>query len=264
MNADDSKEGPVASNADAPKNGTEPAKYNPKVSTWGVFERPDDISKAYGGGKNIPMGGVKAQITEEQRKKDEKVKQLLAEYRKGLGIDLEKEETHREDIDRALLQFQKLQESAATNEAIRVLESVTKFTSPTSKRGGEVYLNLGMALEAVGRSADAKKIYTSVKRSPFPQHSSRARQLLFGFEAIKTLERREAINGENGLRTMKFKLPDLAANNPKRYDLTFSEAYTPEQREALRKKRAEAEKKQGTAVLVGLAGLILVWVVTHH
>lgn len=29
------------------------AAYKPKVSTWGVFPRPQDISKAYGGGRTI-------------------------------------------------------------------------------------------------------------------------------------------------------------------------------------------------------------------
>ena len=30
--------------------------YSPKVSTWGVFERPANISKAYGGGRTIRAG----------------------------------------------------------------------------------------------------------------------------------------------------------------------------------------------------------------
>lgn len=30
--------------------------YNPKVATWGVFERPANISEAYGGGRTIEAG----------------------------------------------------------------------------------------------------------------------------------------------------------------------------------------------------------------
>ena len=30
--------------------------YSPKVSTWGVFERPANISEAYGGGRTIRAG----------------------------------------------------------------------------------------------------------------------------------------------------------------------------------------------------------------
>ena len=35
-----------------------PADYKPKVATWGVFPRPPDISKAYGGGKTYLPGEV--------------------------------------------------------------------------------------------------------------------------------------------------------------------------------------------------------------
>ena len=30
--------------------------YSPKVATWGVFERPANISEAYGGGRTIKAG----------------------------------------------------------------------------------------------------------------------------------------------------------------------------------------------------------------
>jgi hypothetical protein len=32
--------------------------YRPKVSTWGVFPRPQNISQAFGGGRNIKPGQV--------------------------------------------------------------------------------------------------------------------------------------------------------------------------------------------------------------
>ena len=38
----------------APSSG----QYRPKVSTWGVFERPANISKAFGGGRNLRPGGA--------------------------------------------------------------------------------------------------------------------------------------------------------------------------------------------------------------
>lgn len=36
---------------------TQKGDYRPKVSTWGMFPRPDNISKAYGGGRTIEKGG---------------------------------------------------------------------------------------------------------------------------------------------------------------------------------------------------------------
>ena len=32
--------------------------YKPKVATWGMFPRPSDISKTYGGGKTYRPGEV--------------------------------------------------------------------------------------------------------------------------------------------------------------------------------------------------------------
>ena len=49
--------------------GTKKA-YRPKVSTWGVFERPDNISKEFGGGRKISLGGEEE--TEEQKEETEK------------------------------------------------------------------------------------------------------------------------------------------------------------------------------------------------
>jgi hypothetical protein len=40
--------------------------YTPKVATWGIFPRPKNISKAYGGGRNIRPG--QALETDEQKK----------------------------------------------------------------------------------------------------------------------------------------------------------------------------------------------------
>lgn len=34
------------------------AEYRPKVATWGVFPRPQNISEAFGGGRNIRPGQV--------------------------------------------------------------------------------------------------------------------------------------------------------------------------------------------------------------
>ena len=42
----------------APPEGQEATLYQPKVSTWGAFPRPNNISEAYGGGRNIAPGQV--------------------------------------------------------------------------------------------------------------------------------------------------------------------------------------------------------------
>lgn len=49
--------------------GASAERYQPKVTTWGVFPRPNNISEAYGGGRTIKPG--EALETPEQKKKRE-------------------------------------------------------------------------------------------------------------------------------------------------------------------------------------------------
>ena len=53
--------------------GTKKA-YQPKVSTWGVFERPDNISKEFGGGRKISMGG------------EEETEEQIAEFKEAFSL----------------------------------------------------------------------------------------------------------------------------------------------------------------------------------
>lgn len=50
------------------------ATHKPVVSTWGVFERPKDMSKAFGGGRDPTL---KKMDPEEARKRDEETQALL-------------------------------------------------------------------------------------------------------------------------------------------------------------------------------------------
>ena len=62
-------------------------KHKPKVSTWGVFDRPADISKAYGGGRKIGVGGFQ-ESEEEKAAKAAKTAAALAAYKKSQGLDM--------------------------------------------------------------------------------------------------------------------------------------------------------------------------------
>ena len=52
--------------------------HKPKVTTWGVFERPADISKAYGGGRRVGVGGFQPSEEEVEKKKAETAAKLAA------------------------------------------------------------------------------------------------------------------------------------------------------------------------------------------
>ena len=59
----------AAATAAAADDGDDDGMYTPKVATWGIFPRPKNISKAYGGGRNIRPG--QALETDDQKKKRE-------------------------------------------------------------------------------------------------------------------------------------------------------------------------------------------------
>lgn len=58
------------------------------MGTWGIYERPKDISKAYGGGRNItPEDNT---ITaEEQAEFDASLQEQLANFRRMSGLDVD-------------------------------------------------------------------------------------------------------------------------------------------------------------------------------
>jgi hypothetical protein len=62
-----------------------------------VYERPADISKAFGGGRQIGVGGYQPS-EEEVAKKRAETEALLAAFTKSLGADVELQEAHRDEI----------------------------------------------------------------------------------------------------------------------------------------------------------------------
>lgn len=66
--------GSVGGRWEKPAEGTEVDTHKPVVSTWGVFERPKDMSKAFGGGRD-PR--IKKLDPEEKRRRDEETKAIL-------------------------------------------------------------------------------------------------------------------------------------------------------------------------------------------
>uniref|UniRef100_A0A3Q7EGW0 Uncharacterized protein n=1 Tax=Solanum lycopersicum TaxID=4081 RepID=A0A3Q7EGW0_SOLLC len=62
--------------------------YKPKVSTWGVFPRPNDISKTFGGGRTIRPGEV-LESAEEKASKQARTRELLAAYKSRVGLTID-------------------------------------------------------------------------------------------------------------------------------------------------------------------------------
>lgn len=230
--------------------GTDEDGYKPKVGTWGVYPRPENISRAFGGGRKIPLGGEKTDRDDpEVRARDAETAAKLAAYRKGQGIDMALEDAHAGEIEAALERANRCMRGAFQNEAVAALEEVTEWVSPMSARGGRVYLAMALAYEGCGRREKARATYEVLKRSAFPDISAKARQLLAGFEAIEFLK--VGGGGDEGIKVADFNLPDVARFSEKRYETAV---YTPKEK----KSSGESTNKSRDAVVGVLVLLSLI------
>ena len=196
-------------------------KHAPKVSTWGVFERPADISKAYGGGRQVGVGGY--QPTEEEiAKKRAETEAKLKKFREGQGADIELQEQHTEEIQSALKEARQLMRFGSTRGALEELEAVQKWCCAATELGSETLLELGMTRIAAGDNAGAKPVLVQLQnRAPSTQIKRAAQQMLFQEEAQSFLKVEKDNSNEEFAKIARLGLKSsLRVANDKRYDIS--------------------------------------------
>ncbi|KAJ1408656.1 hypothetical protein B484DRAFT_197869 [Ochromonadaceae sp. CCMP2298] len=152
--------------------------YTPKVSTWGIFPRAKDISKAYGGGKTLPLPDKypKSSLKEGQ----EEVDQFYTESQRIESVNAVK-------IKDALVRSRNLMQVGSRQKAVALLEGVKDLCS--LQTGGEIWLELGMALETTGRSEESRKIYAELAVTCWNDKIKRnSRALLVGLEMMDKIK----------------------------------------------------------------------------
>uniref|UniRef100_A0A2C9UX57 Uncharacterized protein n=1 Tax=Manihot esculenta TaxID=3983 RepID=A0A2C9UX57_MANES len=120
--------------------------YKPKVSTWGVFPRPGDISKTFGGGRTIRPGDV-LETAEERAAKDERTKQLLAAYRKKVGLNVDPK--LKSECEKALKDGDSLMDSGKLNEALSYYQKVMDKLPFQSELHGLAALQWSICLDSL-------------------------------------------------------------------------------------------------------------------
>lgn len=166
------------------KNETATAETRrPSRGSWGYFERPNDISKAYGGGKRVGAGYTKDSKSSAASIEDTRRK--LQAYREKVGIDVQSEKDHAGEIEEALSIGQRAMQRGMYGTAVSALEKVTKWCSTNSQLGGKVFLELAMAYEAVGRTQEAIRVYSTLSKSRIEEVKFNAKRLLYGIEAMQ-------------------------------------------------------------------------------
>ena len=211
------------------------ATFKPKVATWGVFDRPADISKAYGGGRKIGVGGYAPPPEEVERKRAE-TQALLANYRKSVGADLEAEKAHQPEIEAALKEAQQLLRFGSTKGALAELQGVQGWCTTATELGSRTLLELGLALVANAGTAaateaereesraDANRIFKSLGRSPSEEVRRVAQQMLFQETAQEFLKVGEAeatsewskVGRIGSVGGKRYALADAYLSSPKR------------------------------------------------
>ena len=106
--------------------------HKPTTSgSWGVFERPADISKAFGGGRKIGVDGYQEPEEEKERKR-KALNDKLKAYRKSMNSDVEAEEEHRAEIEAALKEAAQLSRFGEPRGAVERIQTVRQWLSPPS------------------------------------------------------------------------------------------------------------------------------------
>mmetsp|Transcript_11448 Transcript_11448/g.17235 ORF Transcript_11448/g.17235 Transcript_11448/m.17235 type:complete len:640 (+) Transcript_11448:151-2070(+) len=163
-----------------------------KSGSWGVFPRPKSISKTYGGGKRIGVGFTKDPDYDEGL---EKTRKALKEYKEKFGIDVKSEKEHADEIAEAQEVAAKYMARGIYNKAVTTLERVTQWCSSNSPIGGRVFLELGMAYEACGRSSEAATVYNILAGSRMDDVKKDAKRLLYGMEAMDIMRNELKLSG---------------------------------------------------------------------
>lgn len=162
-----------------------PDLYKPKVSTWGVFPRPGNISKTFGGGKTIRPGD-ELETAEARAAKDERTKQLIAAYRKSIGLNVDP--NVKLECEKALKDGDSLMDSGKLNDALPYYQMVMDKLPFKSELHGLAALQWSICQDSLSRPNEARAVYEKLQSHPNVKVSKIARQFMFSFQAMEKLK----------------------------------------------------------------------------
>ncbi|KAJ4979798.1 hypothetical protein NE237_010578 [Protea cynaroides] len=159
--------------------------YKPKVSTWGVFPRPGNISKTFGGGRTIRPGEV-LETAEDKAAKETRTRQLLAAYKKRMGLVIDPK--LKSECEKALKDGDYLMDLGKLKEALPYYDKVMKNLTFQSELHGLAALQWSICQDSLSRPNEARVMYEKLQSHPNVQVSKKARQFIFGFRAMEMMK----------------------------------------------------------------------------
>lgn len=193
--------------------------YTPARSSWGVFQRPRDISKSFGGGRVITKEEMQAMDEEFERRERDSTNRQQVFMNEAMKVERQFEK----EIKDALQRSRGMMSIGNTVGAVELLESVKDKLSLQSELGSETLLEYGMALETVDRTDDARKIYGQLIASCLSSKTRRnALGLLQGLDITskirKDLSPRKPIVDEEAMLSVSKALEKGLRNEWDMYD----------------------------------------------
>ena len=159
--------------------------YRPKVATWGVFPRPDNISKTYGGGRTIRPGDA-LESAEEKEARLKRQRAALESYRKKVGLVVDPRD---EAVATRLVAVgNELMRTGALAEAAAEYERAAELLPARSAVGGRARLQRAICLDSMGKRDEAFALYKSVEGHPLDSIGKETKRMLFGFQAMEDLK----------------------------------------------------------------------------
>ncbi|XP_016499896.1 uncharacterized protein LOC107818405 [Nicotiana tabacum] len=159
--------------------------YKPKISTWGVFPRPNDISKAFGGGRTLRPGEA-LESAEEKAAKEARTRELLAAYKKRVGLSIDP--NIKLECEKALKDGDSFMDLGKLREALPFYEKVMNELPFQTELHGLAALQWSICQDSLRRSNEARSMYEKLQSHPNGQVSKKARQFMFSFQAMEMMK----------------------------------------------------------------------------
>lgn len=159
--------------------------YKPKVSSWGVFPRPGNISKTFGGGKVIRPGQA-LETAEERAAKEARTRELLAAYKSKSGLKIDPK--LKSECEEALKDGDSLMNLGKLREALPYYEKVMDNLTFQSELHGLAALQWSICQDSLNRPNEARLMYEKLQTHPNAQVSKKARQFMFSFQAMEMMK----------------------------------------------------------------------------
>ncbi len=168
-----------------------------QTSTWGVFERPSNISEAFGGGRNLTPGG-EAGDAEAAAASLAKVRSAVSDYRKKLGIDVEPEVAV--EVTALLATGDAAMSAGQLDAAADAFRQAADKAALASAQGGTARLRLALCLDSQGRAEEARELYTALGRHPDGNVKKQAARLLWGMTEATEFMKADTISFDAGMK----------------------------------------------------------------